>query len=268
MALIALVAMVTVSSVAFAQSSAVTVGATVGSATTISTNCWEWGLAASWNWYSDGTINLTQPAVKGDAPEDGDPADGQDANWGAVTGTEQYDALGGNPDSSLTGEDSNAFGYGDCKVAVSTSDLTWDIALTADAFDNAGATADIDDMAGAATAGFDMDLDNGAGYAATDEEHGFYVLGDTATIGALVNSDDGTAFVQTYDTAKDFDALSCGAGLEPCYHGLEAAVGQQLYDDTSAGLSSEEFITRFGVGVDAATAADTYSMTATYTITI
>lgn len=262
MALIAMVAMVAVSSVAFAQSSAVTVDTTVGTATTIDTSCWN--LSTSYT-FAGTSVSLVQP---GDFTGDGtgsaadDPADDY-----TPAGTAVYTTNGGNPASSLTGEDNNAFGYGDCKVAVSTSDLTWDIALTADAFDN-GATADIDDMAGADTVGFDMDLENGSAYAATDEEHGFYVVGDTATIGALINSDDGSAFGILYTTPKDYDALTCGSGTEPCYHGLENTNGQQLYDDTSAGLTSQEFVTRFGVGVDAATAADTYNMTATYTITI
>jgi len=268
LALIAMVAMVAVSSVAFAQNSSVTVGTNVGNATSIETLCWHQDEGFNMAWYGT-MVSLIQPGDKGEDAEDGDPADGQDTDWGTITGTEQYDTLGGNPLGSLTGEAGNAFGYGDCKTTVSTSDHSWDIALTAGDFKNAGHTVDIDDMGGFETTGFDMLLDNGAtGYHADEEEHGFYILGDSTGIGALINQDNGTAGGVSYGTPKNFDALTCGSGSEPCYHGLENSLGQQLYSDTSAGLNSQEFITRFGVGVDDNTDADSYSMTATYTITI
>ncbi len=265
-ALAALALMVTVSSVAYAQSSSVTVNTTVGSATSISAACWT--LSGTYQWTGT-SLGLVQPGDFTGAGTDGiadDPADDY-----TPAGTAVYTTLGGNPASSLTGENFNAFGYGDCKATISTNDLTWQIDLKADAFDNAGGTADIDDIAGAGTIGFDYDLDNNettTPYAATDEEHGFYVVSDSATLDALMNADDGTAFGVTYTTANDYDLATCGGGAEPCYHGLENTNGQVIYDNTAAGLSADEFVTRFGVGVDSGTAADTYSMTATYTITI
>jgi hypothetical protein len=274
-ALVAVVTMVAISTAAYAQQN-ITLGTEVGAETTVVVECWAHDLSAGWNFYSSTTaIDLLQPSDRCDSGGacNNDPATDDDYTP-ATTGV--YTTLGDNPGGALSPATGDAFGYGDCRLRVSTnSTQDWDIQLTGTEFTDG--TYSIDDPAGVATNDYDYTLDNGSNtYPASDEEHGFFVMSESSNFNTpIAQVDDGTAFAADYSAGstgdKAYTARDCGGGSEPCYHGLNTT-GHVLYDTGTGNpqiLTNDAFTTRFGVGVDELTETSTgYSMTGTYTFTL
>lgn len=287
-AIISILTTIAVSSVAFAQET-ITLGGTITTTTSISVSCWNWvgGTGGAWD-FDGASIILRQPADRGGLSND--PADANHANWPAsLAGQAIYTMAGGNawdPTAQADGgmlspDNKNAFGYGDCKVDVNTGQLTWSLELSKNGgFASVSNPLDvISDMDGVENTSFDFNMDNDVNgeYEPIQEEHGFYVVSGTTVLDSSIQTDDGASFISNYPesiytTPKNFDAMTCGTGTAPCYHGLPIVDGgtgtpHVIFSSTTETLYEESFVTRYGIGIDTNTEPqDDYSMSATYTL--
>ena len=224
--------------------------------------CWHQltGEVLGWEFNtSDTTANLRQPGNR-TFPSSGDQYD-----W--------YDVYGGDPEGDLAPNNTNAFGYDDCRFKVTAENWSnWNITLYSDAFDD-GLGHEVPDMAGYNTAGFDYNIESedpntggGTQYPLADGEHGFFIVDKSAGM-VSPTTDTGSAAGVTYTTQKTFDATTCGDGnARPCYHFIPSSASPQTIFSSSSNVTDETFVTRFGMGADFSFPAGDYSMTVTLTL--
>jgi len=232
--------------------------------------CWKYVITP--NWLFTGTsLSLLQPGDRGDGTETGDPADGEDSDWGTVTGTAKYDTEGGDANGNVVPTDTNAFAYGDCKFTLTMQGYTeYDVQLYGTQFlHNTNLVDEILDMHGSGTAGFDYILDSDDppyDYFADQGEHGFYVVAED--IGNIKN-DSGAAGGTDYTAKRAYNAINCpaGTGTRPCYHMIPSSGSPQiLYDEASTNFTDKTIIIREGLSADFNSPAGGYTMTLTVNV--